>query len=258
MDDARSLAAAETAFAAHSVREDMRVAFMAHFAGDGVFVRNGWVNAREFLAAQPAPPIVLDWRPAYTEVAASGDLGLSTGPWKLTARNDPNAAAYGQFVSVWKREPGQPWRVLVDLGISHPQPAYWDRPLETVAVSAEPAPAGDTIEAAERRFADDARANGTRAAYARHGSSSLRLYRDGVSPMAGKQASLAWPGLDGERRGWIVEKSEAARSGDFGYARGVYTAEPRGRPDGWFARVWHREGGAWRIALDVSNPAPRL
>ena len=258
MDDARSLAAAESAFAAHSVREDMRVAFLANFAGDGVFVRGGWVNAREWLTPRPAPAIVLDWRAAYTEVAASGEMGLSTGPWKITSKADPNAApAYGQFVSIWKREAGAPWRVLVDLGIGHPQPTSWNRGLETVAVTAEPAQAGDTIEAAERRFADDARASGTRAAYAKHGSSALRLYRDGASPMAGKQPSLAWPGLEGERREWTVEKSETARSGDFGYARGAYAAAQGARPDGWYLRVWHREAGTWRIALDVANPAPK-
>lgn len=258
MDDARSLAAAESAFAAHSAREDMRVAFLEAFAPDGVFVRAGWVNAREWLTPRTAPAIVLDWRPAYAEVAASGDLGLSTGPWKITSKTDPGAApAYGQFVSVWKREAGGPWRVLVDLGISHPQPTYWDRPLETVAVAADPAQPGDTIEAAERRFADEARANGPRSAYAKHGSSALRLYRNGASPMAGKQASIAWPALDEERRAWTVEKSETARSGDFGYARGAYAAAPGAKPDGWYLRVWHREAGAWRVALDVANPAPR-
>ena len=115
-DQAASLAAAETAFAAHSVREDMRAAFMAHFAAEGVMMRNGWVVAREFLAPRPAPPIVLDWRPVYVEVAASADLGLSTGPWKLTSREDAaKPPAYGQFVSIWRREPGQPWHVAVDL-----------------------------------------------------------------------------------------------------------------------------------------------
>jgi ketosteroid isomerase-like protein len=258
MDDARSLAAAETDFAAHSVREDMRAAFIANFADDGVLVRNGWINAREYLSPRPVPPIVLDWRPVYTEVAASGDLGLSTGPWKLTGRADANAApAYGQFVSIWKRERGGPWRVLVDLGISHERPTYWDRPLETVAVSAEPAVNGDTVEAAERRFAGDARANGARAAYEKHGSSSLRFYRDGNDPMAGKQAALASPGLARELRDWTLEKSETARSGDFGYARGAYSATPGAKPEGWYLRVWHREAGAWRIALDVANPAPK-
>jgi ketosteroid isomerase-like protein len=260
MDDARSLAAAETAFAAQSVREDMRAAFIANFAADGVFVRGGWVGAREWLAPRPAPPIVLDWRPVHTEVAASGDLGLSTGPWKLASRTDPDASpAYGQFVSIWKREPGMHWRVLVDLGISHPQPVFWDRPLETVAVAAEPAAASDTLEAAEGRFAEEAARNGARAAYAKYGSSALRLYRDGMSPMVGKQAALAWRGLD-EPRAWHVEKNEAARSGDFGYARGSYSIARGAATAGWFLRAWHREGGAWRIAMDVTNaaaPAPR-
>ena len=257
MEDARSLAAAETAFAAHSVREDMRAAFIAHFAADGVLVRAGWVNAREFLTPRPAPPIVLDWRPVHAQVAASGDLGLSTGPWKLVSRAQPDApAAYGQFVSVWKREPGGAWQVLVDLGISHPGPVFWDRSLETVAVRADPAPAGETVEAAERRFGDEARANGARAAYAKHGSSSLRLYRDGASPMAGKEAALAWPGLAGEQRTWSIEKSEVAGSRDFAYARGAYYAAAAAKPAGWYLRVWHREAGAWRIALDVANPAP--
>src|SRR5258706_10708676 len=68
MDPPASLAAAETAFAAHSLREDHRVAFMANFAGDGVYVRDGWVVANADLAKQAAPAIVLDWRPVYTEV----------------------------------------------------------------------------------------------------------------------------------------------------------------------------------------------
>jgi len=256
MDDARSLAAAETAFAAHSVREDMRVAFLANFADDGVFVRGGWTNARASILSRAAPPIVLDWRPVFTEVAASGDMGLSTGPSKITSRTNPaEPPGYGQFVSVWKREPGGPWRVVADLGIAHVEPVFWDKPLETVAVATEPAPAADTIDAAEERFAEEAKANGLRAAYAKHGSASLRLYRPDNAPMAGKDAALAWRGLATERPTSTVEKSEAARSNDLGYARGAYREGSGERPDGWFLRVWHREAGAWRIAMDVSNPA---
>src|SRR5687767_4414459 len=101
-DAPASLAAAESAFAAHSVREDMRVAFMEAFAADGVFVRDGWTVSTDFLRTQKAPPIVLDWRPVHVEVAAAGDLGLSTGPSKITSKAVPGAApTYGQFVSIW-------------------------------------------------------------------------------------------------------------------------------------------------------------
>src|SRR5437763_64410 len=79
MEPATSLAAAETAFAAHSVRENAREAFLAHFAPDGVLVvPSGWTAARPALEAQPVAPSVLEWRPVHVEAARAGDLGLST------------------------------------------------------------------------------------------------------------------------------------------------------------------------------------
>src|SRR5438132_12863431 len=176
MDVPASLAAAETAFAAQSLREGMRAAFLANFAADGVFVRNGWANCNAFLAARPDPPIVLDWRPAYAEVAASGEMGLSTGPWKLTSKAKPDAPpAYGQFVSIWKREPGKPWRVAVDLGIAHPEPLLWSERLQTAVVASSRHPARGLTEA-EALFARDAAASGGPPAVRPHGPPRKRLY----------------------------------------------------------------------------------
>jgi ketosteroid isomerase-like protein len=256
MDSTASLAAAETAFAAHSVREDMRAAFLAAFAPDGVFVRNGWTVATEWLRDRPAPPIVLDWRPQYVEVAASGELGLSTGPWKITSKAKPETPpAYGQFVSVWRREGTGPWKVVVDLGISHPTEALWKSPLEARPRAAATA-GGPGIAEAEARFAADARARGPRAAYGVHGADNLRFYRSGHAPLTSRAAALASAALTDERLTWTIERTETARSGDFGYARGACLAEGNPAPLGWFTRVWRREGGTWRIAMDVVTPAP--
>jgi ketosteroid isomerase-like protein len=256
MTPAESLAAAESAFAAHSVREGMRAAFMSHFADDGVFVREGWTVSNTYLAGQPNPPIVLDWRPVHVEVAASGDFGLSTGPWKITSTAKPDAPpAYGQFVSIWKREPGKPWRVAVDLGIPHPQHDLWDAPLRAVTRKA-PATAGP-VESAESAFAREAGERGLAAAYARHGAADLRLYRPGAAPALDKAQVLARELPDGRGWAWTTERSEVARSGDFAYTRGRYAAA--GTPDkplGWFLRVWRYEPPAWRVVLDVVNPAP--
>jgi ketosteroid isomerase-like protein len=255
MEDARSLAAAESAFAAHSVREDMRVAFIAHFAADGVFVRNGWVVARESLASRQAPPIVLDWKPVYAEVAASGEMGLSTGPWKITSRTDPKEPpAYGQFVSIWKREAGGAWQVAVDLGIDNPESTFWDAPLEAAVVPAG-GPSRGSLEATERAFEEMAARQGARAAYARFSSERVRFYRGGAAPSLGRQAALASPLMKDDKLSWTIERSETARSGDFGYARGSYSGADATQPAGWFMRAWRVEAGEWRIALDVVNPA---
>lgn len=259
-EPALSLAAAETAFAAHSVREDMRAAFLAHFAPDGVTVRNGWIVSNDYLRERPAPPIVLDWRPAYTEVAASGELGLSTGPVKITSKAKPDAPpSYAQYVSVWRREDAGPWRVEVDLGIGHERASLWDRPLEArmapLAVTTG-ASAGGSLAEAEARFAADSLARGMRAAYAAQGSQALRFYRNDFGPVVGRAAALASGGMSDERLAWTVAASRTARSGDLGYARGQYAAAAAPSvPLGWYLRVWHRESDGWRIVIDVANPA---
>jgi ketosteroid isomerase-like protein len=252
-----SLAAAETEFGRHSVREDMRVAFLANFAGDGVFVRNGWMVSNDWLGPRPAPPIVLDWHPQYVEAASSGDMGLSTGPWKITSKTDPAAPpAHGQFVSVWRREGAGSWKVAVDLGIGHPQPALWDAPLEARTSPAAAAGAAGSLAQAEARFAHEALAHGARAAYKTAGADDLRFYRQGHAPVKGRDAALAATSMGDERLAWVVERSETARSGDFGYARGHYAlAASPATPAGWYLRVWRREAAGWRVVMDVTNPA---
>lgn len=252
-EPAESLAAAESAFAAHSVREDMRAAFLAHFAPDGVMVGEGWATPLQLLGPRPAPPIRLEWRPAYVEVAASGELGLSTGPWKRTP-NAGGAPAYGQFVSIWKREAGGPWRVAVDLGIAHPGPFLWDAPL--VQRRSSGAEGGATIAQAEAAFAKRALEAGSRDAYEAFGAGDLRLYRSGSEPVASRQAALDSKDPVPARLQWTVERWEVARSGDFGYARGYYArpGDPQKRA-GHFLRAWRREAPGWRIVLDVVDPA---
>jgi ketosteroid isomerase-like protein len=252
-DPGRTLADAESAFAAHSVREGMRAAFIAHFAPDGVFVRDGWTAARAWLEPRPDPPIVLDWRPVHVEVAASGELGLSTGPWKLVPKADPaRPPAFGQFVSIWKREGDAPWQVAVDLGVSHPTDALWGEALRTAALDGQRA--SETIAHAEAAFALDARTRGLRAAYTAHASPRIRYYREGEPPALGAATALA-SGIGEERDwNWIVEKTGTARSGDFGYALGRFAPPGASQPTGAYLRVWAAERGAWRIVLDVTNP----
>jgi len=254
-DDGSSLARAESAFAAQSVRENMRSAFLAHFAPDGVFVRGAWVNAHQYLAARPAPPIVLDWRPAYVLMARSGDLGLSTGPWKATSRERPNdAPAVGEFVSVWRRDAGGPWQVIVDLGVSHRDPATWNRPLHIERVAAA-APPATTFADAEAEFGRLSATEGLRAAYAAYGSGAMRVLRQGNAPFVGRDAPLAPFVSSSERLQWTVERGETSRAGDFAYARGRYAAAALpSRPVGDYLRVWRVEGHEWRIVLDVTNP----
>jgi ketosteroid isomerase-like protein len=201
---------------------------------------------------------VLDWRPAFVEVASSGEVGLSTGPWRITSRTDPAAPPrHGQFFSIWKRPAGGPWRVHVDLGISHPGDALWDAPLQAAVAP----PSGDrdaaSVAAAEESFARLAAESGDAAAYSVHASSSVRAYREGHAPFLGRDALLASPAARPARTAWALETHETSAAADFAYATG--RLGPRDGPAaGHFVRVWRREPGGWRIAADIVNDlAPR-
>ncbi|HEX4944231.1 MAG TPA: nuclear transport factor 2 family protein [Usitatibacteraceae bacterium] len=257
-DAPASLAAAESAFAAQSVREGMRAAFLAWLAPDATIYRDGPVNGPSFVAAHADPPIILDWRPVFVEVAASGEMGLSTGPCKITSRKDPSAPPrHGQFVSLWKREPGGPWRVRVDLGISHPGPVLAEAPLQAGITPPPGADRSTTLAEAEARFALRAARDGNAGAYAAAVSPTVRLYREGQAPFLGRESALASPVAREGVTEWTVEAHEASASGDFGYATGRY-GPPGGATAGHYLRVWRREPDGWRIALDVVNArAPR-
>jgi hypothetical protein len=63
---------------------------------------------------------VLSWTPTLSDVASSNDLAYTAGPYIFIG----NSAFYGQYLSIWKREPSGDWRYLQDGGpLTGTQPA---------------------------------------------------------------------------------------------------------------------------------------
>src|ERR1041384_2545298 len=116
----------EQAFSKMAEEKNARDAFMTFIADDGLLFRPGAVNGKKWMLEHPLPPSdkkpLLAWQPAYAGMAASGDMGFTTGPWEAKADiNDEKPQGYGHFVTVWKKQADGSWKFVVDLGISHPQ-----------------------------------------------------------------------------------------------------------------------------------------
>src|SRR6185436_12630587 len=82
----------EQAFSKMAEEKNTRDAFMAFIADDGLLFRPGAVNGKKWMIEHPVPPAqnsdkkpLLSWQPAFAGMAASGDMGFTTGPWEAKA-----------------------------------------------------------------------------------------------------------------------------------------------------------------------------
>lgn len=113
---------ADRAFAA-AVAEDGADAWAAWFAEDGAMIQAGVGEVRgrdairEAVAYLDRPGLSLQWEPERADIAASGDLGWTTGSWQLRQEGpDGPIASRGRYVSIWRRQPVGSWKVVMDLG----------------------------------------------------------------------------------------------------------------------------------------------
>jgi ketosteroid isomerase-like protein len=240
---AAGLARAEEAFAALSRAQGMKAAFLANLAPDAILLRPGPVNGPQAVQARPDPPINLDWRPQRVQVATSGELGYSTGPWKLTAKLNPmEPPSYGQFFTIWRKNAAGVWQVWFDEGISHPMPDGWAQALELLPNPTGPKPT-QTLLQAQAGFEAMAQQQGTAAAYAAWSAPNLRRLIEEVPPQAG-----AGEAVTPEK----VLVSGVAASGDWGWTLAAWRAPA----NGYTVRVWHADSGAWKLVMELRKDGP--
>jgi hypothetical protein len=86
----------------------------------GYIFQHGPVNGKAFWPAAPVGNDLLSWEPVFASVAASGNLGYTTGPWQYRANcDDTTGGATGCYVSGWNKD-GAAWEVVLEIGISFP------------------------------------------------------------------------------------------------------------------------------------------
>jgi ketosteroid isomerase-like protein len=260
----------EHLFAVYSGAYGMKEAFLRFAAPDAVIFRGGPVNAIEaWTQTNPAPTGLLLWFPTYGEVSRAGDLGWTTGPYEFREkRDDKEAAGHGHYVTLWRRQPDGHWKFVLDFGIRHEAPLNREAALQDVPDSPVARPrskgvanaeaARSSLLEAERALSNDSTMNGSARALLSRADESFRLYRQNTFPVVGRKAARKALGGRTDVVAWRPTKAEVARSGDLGYCYGTY--EVRSKPadekpseQGNYVRIWKRQGGAWRVVLDVTS-----
>ena len=115
-----SLVEAERAFARTSEEKGIREAFLTWLAPDSVVFRPGPVAGRPvYEKMDPANPTAPDWGPEFADIAASGEVGYTTGPYEVRPRRGAEPSGFGHYISIWKTQPDGSWKVFLDIGIQH-------------------------------------------------------------------------------------------------------------------------------------------
>ena len=101
--------------------------FLSYFAPDatvyapGMAAVSGSGPIREMWKQMTsAGPFTLEFAPGKTEVSASGDVGYTTGTYKMMMSG---VAENGKYVTVWKKHGGGNWKVAEDIFNADAAPA---------------------------------------------------------------------------------------------------------------------------------------
>lgn len=250
-----ALVAAERAFAAMAVERGIRASFLAQFATDGLVFEPAPVRVHETWTARPAPAdptaLKLERAPAAATVAASGEMGFTTGPFTLTDRTGTRPPQHGIYTSVWRKNALGVWQVVLDAGV------LTNAAIEAAALLSAPKLHGTASKPNFPQMLSPAEIersirNSSPEAFASWLAADARWYRNGNAPIL-----LREPVATAFRASWrSASLSHTAgggsATGDFAYTYGTLSTEGAARSAGHYVNLWSRdEYGVWKIAAAI-------
>lgn len=253
--------AAERAFAADEAGLGFKKAFLKHSADDAILLGPLPVNAHQSLAARPdddlsEPRPHLIWWPLYAGVAASADLGFTTGPYAV------DEARRGYYFTVWRKQADGAWKWVFDggVGADASSAASQGSPVARLAASGEGERSADlamtAVNAAEEGFAAAA-ANNILSAYELFLDKDSRLHGVSVPPSTSAE----------DRSAVLMTRPSAAifrrlgggasAAGDLAWTYGDARWRDGGADrSGHYARIWQKRKNGWRLIFDQLVPPP--
>ena len=256
----QSMIEAERAFSEMARETNTRDAFLAFLSEHAVtFEREPRIGKKHFETQLPHASL-LSWKPAYCDLAASGDFGFDTGPWELrTNREDARPSAFGQFVTVWTKQADGKWKVALDIGISHPDPSdSAELKTSTIQTKKTKKRKGDfhIVTEVEEKFILNCSAEGNKA-YSQVLSEEARILRTGKSPIILPSEIEAFLKDESSSVDYLVLGGSIAHSKDMAFVYGTATVKTSREghiqsEKANYVRIWKKEdGNRWRIVVDV-------
>lgn len=112
---------AEDSFNKLVARKGIKAGFLAVADDEGIIFRPKVVKITDFYANVEKQPGTLQWTPKFARISYNGDLAFTAGPYVYANGKSDDDKVYGDYVSVWRSDADGKLKLLIDLGIQHPE-----------------------------------------------------------------------------------------------------------------------------------------
>lgn len=259
----RALVEMEHAFAKAAATKGTRDAFLEFLADDGIVFQPGPVNGKKWWTERQPRKGLLSWEPIFADVSRAGDLGYTTGPWEFRPNGpEDQPVAFGQYFTIWKKQGDGSWKAALDRGVSSEKSFATKLLLFPLQ---DESSVGDTkfdvsrgraaLLKLEEEFSTLSARKGATAAADAYLASDVRVLRQNIAPVVGKENALVLISGNAGTLTWKPVMADVSASGDLGYTYGAYELR-RGDlviEHGSYVRVWKKQ----RVVVDVMSPDPQ-
>lgn len=240
-------------------RKGIKDAFLEVADIEGIVFKPHPIKITEFYNSIDKQPGSLAWQPKFARISANGDLAFTAGPYVYQNGKSDDDKVFGDYVSIWRADENNKLKLLMDLGIQHPeaeQEAIIDfkepDSSKLVAPSKDPFNGKSVILATDKIF-NHSLSISTLASYKEFLSPEGRYYFPGFEPIVGQDKIMKF--IDNEAITITAETVDAGRStsNDLAYSYGTARITKGQVVSNYnYVRIWEVDKDhKWDILLEV-------
>lgn len=240
-------------------RKGIKAGFLSVADLEGIVFKPGEVKITEFYNNIDKQPGKLSWQPKFARISANGDLGFTAGPYVYQNGKTDDDKVYGDYLSVWRLDGEGNFKLLIDLGIQHPEaehelPTDFKEPdlSKQKAASKDPFNGKNVILSTDKILNHSLELS-TQAAYKEFLSPEAHYYFPGFQPMAGPDKTLKF--LANEGISISAETTNAGRSSsaDLAYSYGKARIKKGNIVNNYnYVRIWEIDANhRWNVLLEI-------
>ncbi|PWK28986.1 uncharacterized protein DUF4440 [Arcicella aurantiaca] len=244
----------EKAFAQTSIDKGTKKAFGEFLSKESiVFNKNMPVDGLDYWQKNDFKGVIT-WQPTLAEISGSMDLAYTVGNWQFhTELATDKPVTFGSFITLWKKQTDNSWKVALDAGISHPETIAEN--IAELYPTFKPMELKNQLVLAERMvFMNDhfywKNAKSSLNPFEPHLAQNVRIYRKNQKPIIGKELGKAFLKKTYDKN--IVYtglKAIASNAGDLVCVYGVISGAGK---SGNYVRIWKQEAkDSWKIVVEM-------